>query len=119
MVVANQQSFIIIFIVTIVLLSSWPSQPGGTGGDGGGADKAKGRRKGHTRNPSGLILVFSCPSYNYDGDDDHCCFHYMMIAMDLSIDDNLDYMLPSRGCTMYIILFACVTFQTIVCFLNS
>ena len=26
---------------------------GGGGGDGGGADKAKGRRKGHTRNPSG------------------------------------------------------------------
>ena len=35
------------------LLYITPRIGGGGGGDGGGADKAKGRRKGHTRNPSG------------------------------------------------------------------
>jgi len=32
---------------------------GGTGGEGGGADKAKGRRKGHTRNPSGYLPEYT------------------------------------------------------------
>jgi len=32
---------------------------GGGGGDGGGADKAKGRRKGHTRNPSGYLPEYT------------------------------------------------------------